>query len=438
MEKKNKSLGKMLTEDLTNTSKGVGLKGIKDEVSLELQKNRKDPNPLSEYDINQLKLTLGNQYGKIIEVLKEYSDIKQEYYPIISLWVIGTYLHDNFNTFPYLYFNAMRGSGKTRLLKLISHLGHGGKGKVQTGLTEAALFRSERGNLLVLDEMESILEKNKGTMREYLNACYKKGVTVSRTKKVKKLGEETYEIEEFEPYRPIAMANIIGMEEVLGDRCITLILEKSNNPLFTKKVENFSESHEIMGIVTTLSKERCRLCRVVTPQNILTTWNIYINAKYGNNNTTTTTTTTTQTTQQHLILFNKIDEANIDGRNLELTLPLLLIADFLSSDLLDYIIEVMKNEVQIKKDDEFAESKDVSFIDFVSQHTNQYFISIKKLTQEFRDFLQDDDRDNEINTKWVGNALKRLKLAKDKRRKSYGREVILNVEKAQEKIKMFK
>jgi len=35
-------------------------------------------------------------------------------------------------------------------------------------------------------------------------------------------------IEEFAVYCPIAMANIRGMENVLGDRCISLILEKSS------------------------------------------------------------------------------------------------------------------------------------------------------------------------------------------------------------------
>ena len=43
-----------------------------------------------------------------------------------------------------------------------------------------------------------------------------------------------------------------------------------------------------------------------------------------------------------------------------------------------------------------------------------------------------------INPRWMGRALKRLALTKEKVRKSKGIEVILDVYKAQEKIKMFK
>ena len=42
-------------------------------------------------------------------------------------------------------------------------------------------------------------------------------------KKKKTIEGEQQVVEEFEPYRPIIMANIWGMDEVLGERCIQLI-----------------------------------------------------------------------------------------------------------------------------------------------------------------------------------------------------------------------
>src|SRR3989344_7161905 len=58
-------------------------------------------------------------YQKIIDVLKYYSDLDDDYYSLISLWTMGTYLHKQFSSYSYLFFNAMKGSGKSRLLKMI-------------------------------------------------------------------------------------------------------------------------------------------------------------------------------------------------------------------------------------------------------------------------------------------------------------------------------
>jgi len=44
-------------------------------------------------------------------------------------------------------------------------------------------------------------------------------------------------IEEFDIYRPLILANINGMEDVLGDRCISIILERSTNPGIVKLAE---------------------------------------------------------------------------------------------------------------------------------------------------------------------------------------------------------
>ena len=53
----------------------------------------------------EMKLILGTVYEKIIEVLKQYCDLKEEYYPVVATWIIGTYLHKSFNTYPYLFIN---------------------------------------------------------------------------------------------------------------------------------------------------------------------------------------------------------------------------------------------------------------------------------------------------------------------------------------------
>ena len=240
------------------------------------------------------------------------------------------------------------------------------------------------------------------------------------------------------------MANIWGMEEVLGDRCLNVILEKSNNPFITKKVEIFSRDTLILTTKEILSDIWCRLCRVVTEKNdIYSLWNQYLDGKY--NDIMTLTTLTTQTTlttlnTDNIDFFNKLDDSKIDGRNLELCLPLFVIANFLNEDLFKDLLKGLSESISQKKEDEFMESRDVSFLDFISQSLDDGgFKSIINLTQEFKGFLQEDETEEKwINSKWVGRALKRLQIIKEKKRLGKGREVILDIEKAQRKIKIFK
>jgi len=427
---------------------------IKEEFGDSEKVNKRIKEEEQKVESDKVKIKFGECYERIIQILKRYIDLKEEYYPIISMWIIGTYLHSEFETYPYLFLNAMRGSGKTRLLKLISILSAGSKGKVKvhTGVTESVLFRTPKNITLILDELEHIGGKDKGILREYLNASYKKGGTVSRTRKVKSKTGEDYVIDEFEPYKPIAMANIWGMEEVLGDRCITIILERSNNPAKVKMIENYEKDEDILTTLTTLNNIQCSLCSVVTLNNIYKRWNYYINHKYNiyNNNYTTTYTTlitpnnTNYTNnssllkkQQDFEFFNKIDNSGIDGRNLELTMPFFIISKFLNDELFDEIIKTYKKIINEKKIEEFTESRDVMLYDFISQEPDgKYYISIKKLTTKFREFIQSNE--DWINDKWMGRALKRLGLTRDKKRMGHGVEVILNIDKAQEKIKMFK
>jgi len=93
------------------------------------------------------------------------------------------------------------------------------------------------------------------------------------------------------------MANIWGIEDVLSDRCIMLILEKSGNPNIVRLMENFDFDQEIQGIKSILVQLVYILCSVVANKNISNRWNDYIIDVYTTLTTyNTLTTLTTQTT----------------------------------------------------------------------------------------------------------------------------------------------
>ncbi len=382
---------------------------------------------------------LRENYDLINELLKEFLDMREDYPPLLAIWVIGTYIHKEFESYPYLFINAMRGSGKSRLLKLIAAISH--NGEVLASLKEAVLFRTAKDRTFCIDEFEGLNRKEKGDLRELLNAAYKKGVSVQRMKKMKSPEGEEQVVEEFNVYCPIALANIWGMEEVLGDRCISLVLEKSAKDVITKLIENF-ESHPLVQKIYT--NFQCSLCSVVTVGEHIKEWNNYIKGKYITTLTTynTYTTLTTLTTQEDInrySFFNKIDETGIQGRNLELFFPLFIIAKEIGDEVLEQILTISKTIIHERKMEEVTESRDVLVFEFVGNSKYENYESIRVLTNHFKEFLQDDDEDHKwLNSKWFGRALKRLVLVKDKKRVARGVEVILNVQKAQNKIKMFK
>jgi len=90
-----------------------------------------------------------------------------------------------------------------------------------------------------------------------------------------------------------------------------------------------------------------------------------------------------------------------------------------------------------KREEDTTENMDVSLIEFLSEEpVTTYFMSMKKLTEMFK---QGTGKTEEwLNAKWMGRAMKRLNLCKEKRRTRQGIEIVPDYEKAQEKIKMFK
>jgi hypothetical protein len=332
----------------------------------------------------------------------------------------------------------MKGSGKSRLLKLITYLSR--EGDMLNSPTEAVLFR-ENGTLGI-DEFERLGVKGKESLRELLNSAYKKGSKVKRMRKVNTREGERQQVEHFEVYRPIAMANISGMEDVLGDRCLTITIDKSDNPLFTKVMEIYEQDEYIQTIKSYFHQEceqKCSLCSVVMLKNMYKGWNEFVKLHYAQTTLTTYTpfTTLTTLTTQDVSFFKKIIETNINGRQLELSLPLLIIAKEIGGDIFEQVLSLLTLINEEKRKEDLNESIDISLIDFVSQMVDEdKWKSLKDLLREFKLGIQNED--DWLNDRWFGRALKRLNLVKDKKRMNFGMLIILDVKKAQEKIKMFR
>jgi hypothetical protein len=141
--------------------------------------------------------------------------------------------------------------------------------------------------------------------------------------------------------------------------------------------------------------------------------------------------------------WRAIDETGIFGRNLELFFPLLLSSYMLNNEIFLDMINIGSSLNKVKGEDEFAESKDVSLIEFISQCDRYRFeyVFTSDLFAQFKNFIGNQGNDDEsrwLNTTWFGCAIKRLKLFSDRKRAAKGQLILINVDKAKEKLKIFK
>ena len=421
LKSKDTELSEMLKRDIKIKPDGkMVLEGIKDTV----QVGKIDPKHI-EITEEKLRKELKPLLKKIVKILRKYMDLDEDHYLLIGVWILGTYFHQSFRSYPYLFFNAMKGSGKSRILNLVTLLSK--NGMVLNSLTEAVLFRTT--GTLGIDEFEGVGRKGNENLRELLNSAYKKTGKVLRMRKVSGKDGETQEVEEFEVYRPITMANIWGMDDTLGDRCIQLILEKSVKKRVVKLIEDFEDNSQIEYISREISKGFGSFGSFGILKTIQQNWNKFVLDTDTPNTSITPITPITP-------IYNKINNTQLLGRDLELFFPLFIISDFCGE--LDGMLKIAVKIVKERKEKDIFESFDVQVYDFIAQHTNISWIKVSDLTNQFRIFSGiEEKQDTWINTRWFGKALKRLRLVLDKK-KSSGIMVILDIEKAKEKIKMFK
>ncbi len=156
------------------------------------------------------------------ETFIEFED--ERIYDFLTLWTVGTYFFHCFNAYPYLYIGGMKQVGKTKLLTLLSLLCH--NAVFSNNISTSSAFRLVQSGrcTLLMDETEKLVNPEREIdFRNMLFAGYKKGALVYRTHK------DTLKPEPFEVYSPKAIANIRGIEDVLEDRCVSVILKRGKN-----------------------------------------------------------------------------------------------------------------------------------------------------------------------------------------------------------------
>ena len=322
-------------------------------------------------------------YTAVKTVFEEYMEFEDPIiYDFLTLWVIGTYLFPIFEAYPYIYVGGMKGVGKTKLLTLLSHLCF--NAKFSGSFTSSCLFRnveSQRCTYL-LDETENLAYPEKAEdIRSLLLNGYKRGGVASRVNK------DTHTPEDYEVYSPKAIANIKGLENVLEDRCISLIIKKGKNP----KLLNSEPKHE-------------------NPiwQQIRDMLYIFALERFSE-------------LSEHSERGEHWGEPLLVGRNQELWKPILVLAKYFSQwveGVYERILEFAIAKTKERLTENMTETAEYLLVETLIQMVDKagYYkvMDIKKSLEE-----QFEEPQNWLTTKWVGNALRRLGF-KDKKRLGRG------------------
>jgi hypothetical protein len=401
-----------------------------------------------ENDVSEIKKIrpLIQIYVNILGVISNYMDIPEEDNKIIALWVMCASCKNSFITFPFLFINASKGSGKTRLLKLLEAMIP--RSQLTPNLTEASLIRlpsQENLNALLIDEAERLGSKEKHNLRELLNQAYKKGGKILR---VEEDGKRNRIVKGYDVFMAIALANIWGLESILEDRCITITLEKSNNPFITKIPEFFELDERIINIKKDLDYVGMyEGCTKINAQEYL-----YHILKHIPTSYTTYTTYTTYIPELEIIpeidiskdfntnidfFVEEIKNSSLLGRELELWLPLLTMSACIDKEFFIQTLNLAERRSKEKTEMDIMEDRDVIFSMFLYYYLKanniQEMIQIKEIKNMFN--LMEDrkpDKKDWFSNEWIGRCLKRINIIKNKKRMTKGIEVEINIDKLKE------
>ena len=361
-------------------------------------------------------------FEDILAHLKYYMDLEEEErYAFVALWSIGTYFFRMFPTYPYLFINAVKRSGKTKLLLLLSTFVFNGKAFIIP--SGASIFRLIQGArpTLCLDEIEKVHKRDEGDIRSILLSGYKSGAMVPRTEeKVLVVGGKKMKarvIEEFDVFCPKALANIMGMERTLEDRCLPLIILRSDNKEILNRIV------EVEKPKFQRTRDMLYLLMMGRWQDIADNYKMLHEVFAGEH----------EPPEDIAKLVADVRE-NVSSRHFELWVPIFALAYTVSVEVFEQIVNYAKVHTKEREQDEYDESYENTIIQAViglCEETGWYRLAdLSKNLQTF------DGLEN-IKSRTLKRVLRRLRLA-NRTMKETGRiKIYIDLERVRKIAKRF-
>jgi len=360
-----------------------------------------------------------------------YMDFPDErMYSVCALWVIGSYFHSFFNTYPYVFWNATKSSGKTKVLCLTEMMAFNAINA--TSITASSLFRLIQGNrcTILMDEAEKgPNERERTDIRSMLLSGYKRAGKVYRAEEGKKKGAKNFKVMQYEIYGPKMMANIAGVEDVLESRCVYFSLQRTMN------VERGNREINELDPKWWDIRNELYLLLMGTYQEVL---DIYCNlnisesldevsecsegtVRVTNHEEPTNSSSPIWLTYPTLNPQNTTISSNVyrllSNRDMELWKPILCLAKMIDETLYVDILKFAIEKSKEKKIDELSEVWDLNVLyALLELAQSDGYIFTKDILAKCKEI---DENMEKVSTAWIGRTMKKFGFT-DKKREGRG------------------
>ena len=237
-------------------------------------------------------------FEEIRRFIETYLELKNEFeIDIMAAYAIGTYFYSQLPAYPYIYFDGMPGSGKTKAGQVMECVCN--NAYITSGMTDRSMvrmiddahhvnspdkdsdLRPDRGPLtLVYDEVDLSRQSGSGEQRRLVLSGYKKGIPFVILEEITVEKRKTYQPRTFETYCPKIFCAFRYPDPEIRSRCIVIRMVPGMNPdithttplgrkgemqKFRGSVKTFceSKSHEILSLWNELKMPRHFLGRTV-------------------------------------------------------------------------------------------------------------------------------------------------------------------------------
>jgi hypothetical protein len=143
----------------------------------------------------------------------------------IALWIMHTYCYPIWSAVPYLFVGGPMGSGKSRLLDLLTRMTF--RPLETANISVACLFRTlnECGGVLIYDEAEGLRHSSPENtdLNGMLLHGYRAGAKATRLES----DGDKFRTASFDVFGPKVMACIVGLPATLASRCISIMMFRS-------------------------------------------------------------------------------------------------------------------------------------------------------------------------------------------------------------------
>lgn len=245
-------------------------------------------------DFRPLFEAITNQYSHYID----FGDSRIAKY--MACWVIGTYFHRLFTSYPYIHLNGTMESGKSKTLMITAQLAFNGQLTVNSTASFVIRTIHDNHSTCCIDEIENLQrakDDNSLAVVGMYNAGYKRGSFVGKAEQIGR--NSNWEPKQYEAYSPKIFASINGLEPSLASRTVPIEMVRSTNGAV--------KNREVSNQDPTLTLIRDQLYPVMLEQFLVVR-----------------------------AIYSGIQDEEIVGREWELWKPILAIAKAIDSDLALY------------------------------------------------------------------------------------------------------